>query len=223
MGGEASGEPCPELSLTCYPAREMTTAPDPSSERKEQIYRTAARLFSEVGYRSTSMRDIAAALGIKAGSLYSHIEGKEELLWGIVSRIADEFDEALRPVRDEGQAPPERLRAALTAYTEVVTRNLEYATVLFSEWRQLPPERQAQVKARRDAVERVFRGIIQDGVVAGSFVPETDIKLTAVLALSGANWLPNWFSPRGSLSPQDVAENFAAVLLRGIEAQPDRT
>ncbi|WP_216319729.1 TetR/AcrR family transcriptional regulator [Deinococcus aestuarii] len=199
----------------------MTTAPGPSSERKEQIYRTAARLFSEVGYRSTSMRDIAAALGIKAGSLYSHIEGKEELLWGIVTRIADEFDEALRPAGEASLSPSERLRSALTAYTEVVTRNLEYATVLFSEWRQLPPERQAQVKARRDAVERVFRDIIREGVGAGQFVPDTDVKLTAVLALSGANWLPNWFKPEGSLGPQEVAQTFAALLLRGIEVRAD--
>lgn len=81
------------------------------------------------------------------------------------------------------------------------------------------PERQAQVKARRDAVERVFRDIIRDGVAAGYFVPETDVKLTAVLALSGANWLPNWFKPQGNLGPQEVAETFAALLLRGIEAR----
>ena len=192
----------------------------PPSERKEQIYRTAARLFSEVGYRSTSMRDIAAALNIKAGSLYSHIDSKEDLLWNIISRIADEFDAALKPAEDHLQPPTERLVSALAAYTEVVTRNIEYATVLFSEWRQLPPERQALVRARRDAVERVFRGIIRDGVVAGDFAPETDIKLTAVLALSGANWLPNWFNPQGSLSQKDVAQTFAALLLRGIQVRP---
>lgn len=196
----------------------MPASPVPS-ERKEQIYRTAARLFSEMGYRATSMRDIAAALGIKAGSLYSHIEGKEDLLWGIVTRVADEFDEALRPAEDHRAPPDERLVAALEAYTRVVTRNLEYATVLFSEWRQLPPERQAAIKARRDAVERVFRGIIRDGVVAGTFAPDTDIKLTAVLALSGANWLPNWFRPDGDLSQGDVADTFARLILRGIEVR----
>jgi TetR/AcrR family transcriptional regulator, cholesterol catabolism regulator len=198
----------------------MTSAQNAFSERKEQIYRTAARLFSEAGYRSTSMRDIAAALNIKAASLYSHIDNKEDLLWGIISRIADEFDEALRPAEDHLQPPTERLRSALIAYTEVVTRNLEYAAVLFGEWRQLSPARQALVKERRDAVERIFRGVIRDGVVAGVFAPETDIMLTAVLALSGANWLPNWFNPQGSLSHTDVAQTFAALLLRGIENVP---
>ncbi len=195
----------------------MTTFQSGSSERKEEIYRVAARLFSEVGYRSTSMRDIAAALNIKASSLYSHINNKEDLLWGIISCIADEFDVALRPAEDHLQPPTERLRSALIAYTEVVTRNIEYATVLFSDWRQLSASRQALVKERRDAVERVFRGVIRDGVVAGVFAPETDIMLTAVLALSGANWLPNWFNPQGSLSHNDVAQTFAALLLRGIE------
>ena len=199
----------------------MTTAQRASSERKDQIYRAAARLFSEAGYRATSMRDIAAALGIKAASLYSHIDTKEDLLWGIISRVADEFDEALRPAEDHLQPPTARLRSALIAYTEVVTRNIEYATVLFSEWHHLSPERQTLVKARRDAVERVFRGVIRDGVVAGVFTPETDIMLTAILALSGANWLPNWFNPEGSLSQHDVAQTFVALLLRGIEVRPE--
>ena len=186
-------------------------------DRKEQIYQVAARLFSEVGYRSTSMRDIAAALNIKAGSLYSHISGKEELLWEIVTRAADEFDAALAPVAASDHAPAEKLRVALEAYTDVVARNLEYATVLFAEWRQLPPDKRAGVAARRDAVERVFRDIVAEGIESGAFTAELNVKLTTVLALSGANWLPNWFRPDGALSARDVADAFAALLLRGIE------
>ncbi|THF71723.1 TetR/AcrR family transcriptional regulator [Deinococcus sp. Arct2-2] len=189
----------------------------PVGGRKEQIYRVAARLFSEVGYRSTSMRDIAAALNMKAGSLYSHITSKEDLLWGIVQSVADEFDEALLPAQRSELPPADRLRLALEGYTDVVTRNLEFSAVLFSEWRQLPPERQEAVTARRDAVERVFRGILQDGVDSGDFAPDTNVKLTAVLALSGANWLPNWFRPGGRLSQTDVADSFVGLLLRGIE------
>jgi TetR/AcrR family transcriptional regulator, cholesterol catabolism regulator len=195
----------------------MTTAQSALPERREQIYRVAARLFSEVGYRSTSMRDIAAALNLKAGSLYSHIDSKEDVLWGIIERVADEFDVALQPAADSLLPAPDRLRLALTAYTEVVTHNSEFAAVLFSEWRQLSAPRQALVRARRDAVERVFRSIISGGVSAGVFAPETDVLLTAVLALSGANWLPHWYNPHGTLSPQDVAQTFAALLLRGIE------
>ncbi|GAA4010738.1 TetR/AcrR family transcriptional regulator [Deinococcus rubellus] len=186
------------------------------SERQEQIYQAAARLFSEVGYRATSMRDIASALDIKAGSLYAHIRSKEDLLWEIVSRIADEFDAALRPVAALRGSCAAKLTAALEAYVAVVARNLGFAKVLFTEWRHLPPERQALIAARRDRVEQVFREILREGVASGEFVPTLDVRLTAVLALSGANWLPNWYRVGGPLSPADVADQFVALLLGGI-------
>lgn len=197
----------------------------PPSERREQIYQAAAQLFSDVGYRATSMRDIASALDIKAGSLYAHISSKEELLWEIVNRMADEFDAALHPVAALDGRAADKLKAALEAYVTVVTRRLGFAKVLFTEWRHLPPERQALITLRRDKVERLFRNILSEGVAAGEFAPELDVRLTAVLALSGANWLPNWYKVGGPLSPQDVADQFAALLLGGIrrgESRPER-
>ncbi|AFZ66392.1 TetR/AcrR family transcriptional regulator [Deinococcus peraridilitoris] len=191
------------------------------ADRKEQIYRAAARLFSEEGYRATSMRDIAGALDMKAGSLYSHIRGKEDLLWEIVSRVADEFDAALAEVRGAPLAPAAKLRRALEAYTAVVARNLEFATVLFQDWRHLPADRRAAIALRRDAVEGVFREIVAQGVQAGVFDPSLNVKLTTVLALSGANWLPNWYRPQGALSPTEVADAFADLLLRGVERREE--
>jgi len=188
-------------------------------DRKEQIYRTAARLFSDVGYRATSMRDIAAAMNMKAGSLYSHISSKEDVLWEIVSRAADEFDAALAPVRASPLGPAEKLRVALEAYADVVARNLEFAAVLFHEWKHLSPEKRGQIAARRNAVERVFRDILTEGVAQGVFDPALNVKLTAVQALSGANWLPQWFRPEGALSARDVADTFADVLLRGVQSR----
>ncbi|MGY2896204.1 TetR/AcrR family transcriptional regulator [Deinococcus sp. UYEF24] len=196
-------------------------APDPSAlTQKERLYQVAARLFSEAGYRSTSMRDIAAAMGMKAGSLYTHTSGKEEVLWEIIVRIADEFDAAVQPALGVPGTAAERLRLALEAYVGVVSRNLEMATVLFTEWRQLPPERQASIAARRDTVEGVFRALLQEGVDSGELSADTPVKLTAILALSGANWLPNWYRTGGALSPQDVADAFVALLLRGTLPRP---
>ena len=200
-------------------------APDapalPAPTQKERLYQVAALLFSEAGYRSTSMRDIAAAMGMKAGSLYTHTSGKEEVLWEIINRIADEFDAAVQPTLDAPGPAAERLRLALEAYVGVVSRNLEMAAVLFTEWRQLPAERQASIAARRDAVEGVFRTLLQEGVDSGELAADTPVKLTAILALSGANWLPNWYRAGGHLSPQDVADAFVALLLRGTLPRPD--
>ena len=46
---------------------------------RQQILAVAATLFCARGYAGTSLRDIAAAAGMKAGSLYYHFASKEEL------------------------------------------------------------------------------------------------------------------------------------------------
>ena len=48
--------------------------------RKEEIVKTAAKLFKEKGYSAVTMRDLATAMGIKAASLYNHINSKQEIL-----------------------------------------------------------------------------------------------------------------------------------------------
>ena len=45
--------------------------------RKEEIVRTAEMLFKQKGYSAVTMRDIAQAMGIKAASLYNHIQSKQ--------------------------------------------------------------------------------------------------------------------------------------------------
>lgn len=191
-----------------------------SLTRREQIYRAAGRLFSELGYHATSMRDLARALGVQGGSLYAHIAGKEDLLWEIVNRAADEFDAALAPVRDHPGSPPERLAFALERHLEVVSRNLDWATVFFHEWKHLSAEKLQQIASRRDSVERVYREILTEGVEGGFFRPDLDVKLAAVLSLSSANWAYHWFDPSGRLSAPDVARGFARMLLAGF-ARPD--
>ena len=42
--------------------------------RKEEIIKTAAKLFKEKGYSAVTMRDLASEMGIKAASLYNHID-----------------------------------------------------------------------------------------------------------------------------------------------------
>ena len=56
--------------------------------RRTELTRAAARLFAEKGYHGTSVGDLAEALGVQKGSLYSHIESKADLLWEVSSEGA---------------------------------------------------------------------------------------------------------------------------------------
>jgi TetR/AcrR family transcriptional regulator, cholesterol catabolism regulator len=188
-----------------------------SSSRKEQIYRASAKLFAERGYHATSMRDLAQALGVQGGSLYAHISSKEELLWEIVNRAADEFDAALEPIRDSKIAPPEKLRAALEAHFNVISQNKEMVTVFFHEWKHLPIIKMEEITSRRASVERIYTQILEEGTRGGQFRKDLDVKLASLLSLSSANWTYQWFSSTGRLSSREVADAFCAMLLEGFK------
>ena len=194
-----------------------------NASRREQILEAAMELFSGKGYHATSMRDIAERLGIQAGSLYVHISGKEELLYDIVDRAAEQFLEAARQAeeaaRARGAGAEERLRTAVRAHLEVMAANLDTATVFFHEWKFLDPQRRAQIKAKRDAYESVFRRIVADGVAEGAFRP-VDVRLAALAVLSLCNWFYQWYSPQGPLSASEIADRFVDLLLGGLRASP---
>lgn len=61
------------------------------NETKTRILTEALRLFSEKGYSATSVQEIAAAVGIKAPSLYNHFESKQKIFDAIVDMMKERF------------------------------------------------------------------------------------------------------------------------------------
>ena len=62
-------------------------------------------LFSAKGFEAVSVRDIAAAVGIKESSLYNHYKSKQEIFESIVaeySKIGDDFFRSIN-ILDEGK------------------------------------------------------------------------------------------------------------------------
>ena len=186
------------------------------SNRKGQIYEVAERLFSERGYHATTIREIARELQIEGGSLYSHISGKQELLYEIVLRGSEQF---LALAREIGAAPGparERLRELMRRHLAIMAASTPRAVVHFHEWRHLEPELQDIIQARRDEYEGHVRRIIRAGVVAGEFAPG-DERLIGLHVLSLLNWTYQWYSPGGTWNAHELADQFFELLMRGLE------
>lgn len=182
---------------------------------KDIIYAETRRLFSERGYTGTSMRDIAEAVGIKGASLYSHISGKEELLWDMVMSVADRFRESVLPLLEAESPAVSRLRDAVTAHISVITENIESATIYFHEWQYLSPARKEQVLARRDSYEGAFRRVIQQGIDNGT-LKTGDAKYASIMLLSSINAIYTWYRPGGPVNAPDVAAMYAELFLRAL-------
>lgn len=187
--------------------------------RRAQILDSASRLFSERGYHATSMRDLAGDLGMQGGSLYAHISGKEELLIEIVNVASQQFDEALFTLRDTDLRADAKLREAMHRHIRVVADNMDSATVFFHEWKHLSPEAYARVTGWRDSIDDFYRELVTRGIQEGTFRADLDPRMTAYLVLSAVNWAYTWYRPGGPLTPRDVADSFADMLLGGLKSE----
>jgi AcrR family transcriptional regulator len=180
--------------------------------RRQELTRQAARLFAEKGYHGTSVGDLAAALGVQKGSLYSHMDAKEDLLFEAMLEGAAAFHAGLDSL-PEGPAP-ERIRLALRAHLRVVAEQLDIATVFMREWRYLEGERREQVLVERRRYEERWRAIFREGVERGELRQDLDEGAAALLALSAANWAYTWLPP--GYDTDALADRFAATLVDGI-------
>ena len=159
------------------------------------------------------MGDLAEALGVQKGSLYSHIESKADLLWDVAREGAEAFHLALDQVPDEGPVV-ERIRAALRGHLRVVAQQLDVATVFIREWRYLEGERRDSFIAERRRYEERFRALFREGRERGELRTDLDDGAAALVALSSVNWAYTWLRP--DAGTDDLADRFTALLLDGM-------
>jgi AcrR family transcriptional regulator len=189
------------------------------AQRRDELLLAAARLFSERGYHGTSMQHLAQAMGILRGSLYAHIESKEDLLFDIVDRGADRFITRMEDVLALDTTPEEKVRLAIKAHIETVAEHMEASTVFLNDWKFLSEEKKAGIQAKRDLYESLLREIIEEGIEWETFPEDLDAKYAALLVLSTVNWIYQWYSPDGPLQPADIADTFSEMILSGIKTR----
>lgn len=190
------------------------------ASRREELTRAAARLFAEKGYHGTSVGDLAEALGVQKGSLYSHIDSKADLLWEVAREGAEAFHTALDAVPDEGPVV-ERIGLALRAHLRVVAEQLDIATVFVREWRYLEGEQRERYVAERRRYEERFRALFREGREHGELRTDLDDGTAALLALSSANWAYTWLRPGGDTD--ELADRFTALLVDGMRGYASRS
>ena len=186
---------------------------DISTPRRQELARHAARLFAEKGYHGTSVGDLANALGVRKGSLYAHIAGKQELLFETMREGASAFHAALDAI-PERQPATEKIRLALRAHLRLVSEQLEVATVFVQEWRYLEAERREEIVAERRRYEERIRGLFREGREQSELRTDLDEAAAALLFRSAANWAYTWLRPGADTNA--IADRFYALLIEGM-------
>ena len=188
------------------------------ASRRDELVAVAARLFADRGYHGTSMADLADAMGLQKGSLYSLTESKQELLAAVTRDGAAAFHAALDGV-PENEAPLERIRLALRTHLAVVAAQVDAATVFTREWRFLDEPERTAFRAERRRYEARWGELLREAAERGAVRADLDVEAAVLLVLSAANWAYTWI--RADTDTDGLADRFFAILAEGVRGYAD--
>jgi TetR/AcrR family transcriptional regulator, cholesterol catabolism regulator len=206
-------------------------ARDTAVDPRQEILRTAARLFQQRGYDATSMNDVAAALKLSKGGLYHHFQSKDEILYEIMNHAMEITQQrVIDPVRSIAD-PEERLRALIRLHIEVVLspRDREI-TVMLHENHPLPPTLRKRINARKkdyvhfleNLMAEVQREAPKEARREAQPTRQAGAKVSpraAAFALLGMiNWIYQWYKPEGDLQTHNLIPQFTELIFGGIFA-----
>ncbi|MBP7063324.1 TetR/AcrR family transcriptional regulator [Ferrovibrio sp.] len=205
------------------PALAVAAEAEPGGEsralaRRRIIITEAAKQFVKQGFDGTSMRDIAAASGIMAGSLYYHFASKEELFVAVHGTGMDLIEKAVRRAMAGLDDPWLRLEAAAAAHCETMLGGSDLGAIVTQHFSPSMAKIKPELIAQRDKYEILIKQLVADLDLPPS-IPPAVFRLHYLGAL---NWLPTWYRPGQGLPVAQLGKLLVAML-RGAGAFPDLT
>jgi AcrR family transcriptional regulator len=179
-----------------------------------EIRSVALDLFYKHGFQATTLRHIAARVGIQVGSLYNHITSKGELLFDIMETVMLALLDDQRQVAQEPDVV-ERMRLLVYHHVKFHGERAKEVFIGNSELRSLNRQQRARIVSLRHEYEEMFQKELNDGIRQGKFQP-VDVHVTAYGILAMTTWVSSWYSPRGRLSLEEIADIYSDMVLRGI-------
>jgi AcrR family transcriptional regulator len=187
----------------------------------EAIRKAGLRLIYSQGYEAMSLRRLAAEVGIQAGSLYNHINTKQDLLFDLIKVHMDELLERLDQALDGIVDPEDRLQAFIAFHVGYHIARKREVFICYSELRSLEPKNYDIVVGLRQQYERKLIGILDDGVAEGRFtVADTTVAAYGILAM--LTGVCTWFKPAGRLSKEEVTGIYTGMVRHGLVRAADQ-
>jgi TetR/AcrR family transcriptional regulator, cholesterol catabolism regulator len=181
--------------------------------RADELVQAAAARFARHGYDQTTMAELAAELGIAAGSVYHYFGGKEAMLLRICLQLTESLHPRARAALGLHDDPADRLRALVEVWVAHVVEHRDHMLVFQQERHVIERgERWRAVRASRKRFEELVDGVLADleGDPRARF---TDRRIALSALLGMVNHTAQWFRPRGRPSAQEVAAGYAALLV----------
>jgi AcrR family transcriptional regulator len=205
--------------------REKLIPAESDTDTRERVLLEAARLFRHHGYAATTLREVADASGIKAGSIYYHFESKEQILGEVL-------DKGIQVVTDAVQArvnalPPgatarERVAAAIEGHLWGLLHHGDFTSANIRIYGQVPAAAKNTHRKVRRKYADYWDGLLEDALKQGELRPDTSTAVIRLFVIGALNWTVEWYNPQKGSFPEFVRQ-VTSIVFDGTFRHPEFT
>ena len=183
--------------------------------RRQEVLRSAARLFRRKGFHAASTRDIAAAAGMQSGSPFYHFKSKGALLYAVM-------EEGMRSAIVRQQAamaepPPEageRLRLLVRNHFDILLGpGSDFIPVMLYESRSITARQRALLAQLQSEYEAPWMPVLEALRNEGRL--RADVKLARLLIFGALNWSAQWYDRRKAASLDELTSAAMQLFVAG--------
>lgn len=188
---------------------------------RERVLLEAARLFRHHGYAATTLREVADAAGVKAGSIYYHFASKEEILGEVLDKGIDVVMSAVRE-RVESLPPDamcrDRIAAGIEGHLWGLLHHGDFTSANIRIYGQIPISAKNRHRVVRRAYADYWDHLFESALAHGELRQVPSPAMIRLFVIGALNWTVEWYNPlRGSF--QDFVRQITAIVFDGILTQ----
>ncbi|MBL4667088.1 MAG: TetR/AcrR family transcriptional regulator [Sneathiella sp.] len=189
-----------------------------ASETRQSILDAAAHMFRDAGYAAVSLRGIAAAAEMKAGSVYYHFKSKEDIVLEVLNLGIERVHEAVQlSYADQvgiGTAK-QVLSACVHAHLNTLLAHSDYTSANVRIYGQVPANVQQKALTVRRKYEKLWDDILQSTKSSGNLNKNVDLKVFRLMLIGSLNATLEWFDPAHG-NVEELANGYVEILTNGL-------
>ena len=208
-----------QLPATSSTAASNRAAPRAVPEAmRDQILAEAARLFRQQGYAATTLRQIADAAGIKAGSIYYHFGSKDEILGEVLDTGIAAVTAAVQSriaALPAAATQRDRIAAAIEGHLYGLLHHGDFTSANIRIYGQIPLAAKNRHRLIRRNYAQYWDALLEQALGSGELRADISLAVIRLFVIGALNWTVEWYNPRRG-SFKTFAAQISAIVFDGI-------
>jgi TetR/AcrR family transcriptional regulator, cholesterol catabolism regulator len=181
--------------------------------RRQELLKAAARLFRRKGFDATTTRDIAAAVGMHAGSPFYHFKSKGALLYAVMEEGMRAALQRQEEVLQRAADPASMLRRLIRSHFDTLHgAGRDFIPVMLYEWRSLNAVQRKGIAQVKDSYEAPWMPVLKALARQGAL--KADPGVARLFIFGALNWAVQWYDRKGGKTLDQLTEQALTLFIR---------